>query len=87
MASNGQLRRAVRHARRTGWSVAWDCCVVRTSPDGMRSIEVRWDALHRNVETVIERGPETGGEPRPVSIRRAIEVLTVEYDWLGNPLA
>lgn len=87
MATNGQLRRAMRHAQRTGWSVHWTGGVSRTSPDGMRCITVLWDALGRNVTRVIERGPETFGHPRRVSIRRAITVLNAEYDAAGNPIA
>lgn len=88
MATNGQLRRAMRHAQNTGWSVHWGTGgVSRTSPTGMRCITVLWDALGRNVRGVIERGPETFGHPRRVSIRRAITVLNVEYDAAGEPIA
>lgn len=88
MATNGQLRRAIKHARRNGWSVHWGTGgITRTSPTGMRAVTVQWDALHRNVRRVIERGPETHGEPRNVSIRRAITVLTATYDTDGNPIA
>lgn len=87
MATNGQLRRAIAHARRNGWSAHWNGSVTRTSPRGMRAVTVQWDALHRNVRRVIERGPETRGEPRNVSIRRAITVLTATYDTDGDPIA
>lgn len=87
MASNGQLRRAVKRARRNGWSVHWNGAVYRTYTRGIRSICLLWDVHHRNVTGVIERGPETHGEPRRVSIRRATTVLTAEYDAAGNPIA
>lgn len=87
MAGNGQLRRAIAHARRNGWSSHWNGSVTLPSRQGMRAVTVQWDSLHRNVRRVIERGPETSGEPRRISIRRAITVLTAEYDEHGNPIA
>jgi hypothetical protein len=87
MATNGQLRRALAHARRNGWERRFTGAVSLASTRGIRSVYVEWDALHRNVRRVIERGPETFGQPRKVSIRRAITVLNATYDEHGNPIA
>lgn len=87
MATNGRLRRAIAHARRNGWSSHWNGSVTLPSRQGMRAVTVQWDALHRNVRRVIERGPESHGQPRNISIRRAITILTAEYDADGNPIA
>lgn len=87
MATNGQLRRAIKHARRNGWQSHWDGSLGIASRRGPRSISVSWDVLHRNVVRVIERSPECHGAPRGISIRRAIAVLTTEYDRDGNPIA
>jgi hypothetical protein len=87
MATNGRLRRAIKHARRNGWLSHWNGSLTLPTRQGMRAVTVEWDVHHRNIRRVIERGPETEGEPRKVSIRRAITVLNAEYDRDGNPIA
>lgn len=87
MATNGQLRRALAFARRNGWSVHWNGVVYRVYARDIRSVSVEWDVHHRNVRRVIERGPESNGQPRRVSIRRAITILNATYDEHGTPIA
>lgn len=87
MASNGQLRRAVKYARRNGWQIDHTVdTVFRTWPTGgwVRAIQVEWDVPRRRVLWVRELNMMDG---RRVSIRRAIRVLTAEYDDLGQPMA
>lgn len=87
MASNGQLRRAVKYARRNGWRIDHTAdTVFRTWPVGgwVRAIQVEWDGRRRHVLRVRELNMMDG---RRVSIGRAIRVLTAEYDDHGNMIA
>ncbi len=87
MATNGQLRRAVRHARRNGWRVGHTAdTMFRTWPTGgwVRAIQVEWDVPRRHVRWIRELDMTDG---RKVSVRRAIQVLNAEYDNLGQPIA
>lgn len=88
MAHLNQLRRAVAHALRHGWRrdrTEWNR-LYRVWPSGkVRGIEiVMSDTIRPYLVTIGELDMMDG---RKVSIRRAITVLTAEYDEHGEPLA
>lgn len=87
MAHLNQLRRAVAHALRHGWRRNHNAgYLLRTWPSGrVRAIDiVMSDTIRPYLVTIGELDMMDG---RKVSIRRAITVLTAEYDEHGEPLA
>jgi hypothetical protein len=87
VAHLNQLRRAVAHALRNGWRRDHLTDVLcRTWPSGrVRGIAiVMSDTIRPRLLTIRELDVMDG---RNVSIRRAITVLTAEYDEHGEPLA
>lgn len=88
MARTSQLRRAVAHALRNGWTrdrSEWDR-LYRVWPSGkVRAIDIVMSGtIHPYLVTIGELDMMDG---RKVSIRRAIRVLTAAYDEHGEPLA
>lgn len=92
MSGLKRLRRAQAYARRNGWERHHASGgMMRTWPVNGRvrmitAVE-RSFARTGGIKTVLEFDRSHGTESRRVSVRRAIEVLTAEYDSLGDPIA